>query len=438
MFSATKFVVAGAIVALFGGFLLSGILTQPSKEPLPPAAASASSSPEADTSEQSVRSDLLPGVDLVTEEVEPGVFQVLSDAVGHDFDSISPAWLTIGQDGSVVVFEGDGSTTVTGHFTLGREGSHEFDERDRSQTWFFDAALAADGALWAILDAGWGAQNRMSVFDGSSWKTLERPAGSGLAGVEIGPEGTVWASRTAQDGRGPRVGRLLDGEWSRLPESDDPALRSYYGGGPFHVGPGGTLWFANGGIGPIRQDFRGLLRFDGEDWHAVVPDEERAGAFVNALAVGPDGTVWVYLVPGDAGDAPRLARLGADGWDVFTEQDGVPLLHLYGNAGPDLAVDDSGTLWIAINGRGVSFDEPGSDVVHGCPGVLSFDGNTWTGFLAGHCVNHIEVGPGGSIWGSAPYSEEPSPNTDEHALPSPGSLPGGVYVITPEAMAAAE
>ena len=28
MFSATKFIVAGAIVALFGGFLLAGVLTQ--------------------------------------------------------------------------------------------------------------------------------------------------------------------------------------------------------------------------------------------------------------------------------------------------------------------------------------------------------------------------------------------------------------------------
>ena len=37
MFSATKFVVAGAIVALFGGFLLAGVLTQPSDEQ-PPAA----------------------------------------------------------------------------------------------------------------------------------------------------------------------------------------------------------------------------------------------------------------------------------------------------------------------------------------------------------------------------------------------------------------
>jgi len=45
MFSATKFVVAAVIVALFGGFLLAGVLTQQGEEPLP--AVGASASPEA-------------------------------------------------------------------------------------------------------------------------------------------------------------------------------------------------------------------------------------------------------------------------------------------------------------------------------------------------------------------------------------------------------
>ncbi|MGI9642242.1 MAG: hypothetical protein ACR2N9_05615 [Acidimicrobiia bacterium] len=48
MFSATKLVVAGAVVALFGGFLLSGVLTTQQSDPQPPAAAAsatASASP---------------------------------------------------------------------------------------------------------------------------------------------------------------------------------------------------------------------------------------------------------------------------------------------------------------------------------------------------------------------------------------------------------
>jgi hypothetical protein len=45
MFSATKFVVAGAIVALFGGFLLAGVLTPQRSDERVPAAASPSSTP---------------------------------------------------------------------------------------------------------------------------------------------------------------------------------------------------------------------------------------------------------------------------------------------------------------------------------------------------------------------------------------------------------
>ena len=47
MFSAVKFVAAAAIVALFGGFLLSGTLTTQQEEVTAPAAASASPSPAA-------------------------------------------------------------------------------------------------------------------------------------------------------------------------------------------------------------------------------------------------------------------------------------------------------------------------------------------------------------------------------------------------------
>ena len=45
MFSALKFVAAGVIVALFGGFLLAGILTTPQGDDVLPAAVTESPSP---------------------------------------------------------------------------------------------------------------------------------------------------------------------------------------------------------------------------------------------------------------------------------------------------------------------------------------------------------------------------------------------------------
>ena len=48
MFSAVKFIAAGVIVALFGGFLLAGVLTTPDGDVLP-AAVTESPGPEATT-----------------------------------------------------------------------------------------------------------------------------------------------------------------------------------------------------------------------------------------------------------------------------------------------------------------------------------------------------------------------------------------------------
>jgi hypothetical protein len=96
MFSAAaKFVVAGVVVALLGGFLLVGPLTRPSDDRPPAVGASASAqaeptdaltaspdpSVEVVRDDATIRSDLLPGVDLVTGEVEPGVYRVLSDGI---------------------------------------------------------------------------------------------------------------------------------------------------------------------------------------------------------------------------------------------------------------------------------------------------------------------------------------------------------------------
>jgi hypothetical protein len=57
MFSVTKFVVAGAIVALFGGFLFAGVVTQPVEDAAPAAVATGRSCPEAGALASVVGSD---------------------------------------------------------------------------------------------------------------------------------------------------------------------------------------------------------------------------------------------------------------------------------------------------------------------------------------------------------------------------------------------
>jgi len=105
MSSALKFVAAAAIVALFGGFLLAGVLTTPQGAETVPAAVTASPEPETtrqptESPSPSVRTDILPGVELTVELVEPGVYPVVDDGMR---DLASKNDTDIVADGSVWV-----------------------------------------------------------------------------------------------------------------------------------------------------------------------------------------------------------------------------------------------------------------------------------------------------------------------------------------------
>ena len=91
MVSALKFIVAAAIVALFGGLLLITITPVPRSDEMAPAAVTASPSPM-------TTDELLSG--MVTEEVEPGVFRVDHDGV-RDLASADYESVFVGQDGSI-------------------------------------------------------------------------------------------------------------------------------------------------------------------------------------------------------------------------------------------------------------------------------------------------------------------------------------------------
>ena len=65
---------------------------------------------------------------------------------------------------------------------------------------------------------------------------------------------------------------------------------------------------------------------------------------------------------------------------------------------------------------------------HGIDGVVRFDGETWSRFLQGRCVEAMDIAPDGSVWLLAKESDE-----------SGARYPvAHTYVITPEAVAASE
>ncbi len=184
MFSAAaKFVVAGAIVALFGGFLLAGVLTRPSDVLQPAAVASASASPEASPTatpsmeptnalEAMVRTDLVPGVALTVEEITPGVYRVLDDGAGHDLMTPLSAVLPIDDRGKCGSSRTRGAR-CSGSASPGRPpGGRPPCARASSAIERFNK-VAADGTVWALRDWDDSARVTLYRFDGTTW--IEQP-----------------------------------------------------------------------------------------------------------------------------------------------------------------------------------------------------------------------------------------------------------------------
>jgi len=409
MFSALKFVVAGVIVALFGGFLLSGVLTTQQPDEMAPAAVTESPSPM--TTEE-----LLSG--MVAEEVEPGVYRVVNDGVRHL--SLAVGW---GSPGHMVDVTPDGSVWLSVQqgdpprmFRLGEEPVFKDVEafpRYRE--------VAPDGSLWGLGEVSDDRPGILS-FDGEGW-TVRATTTDRLSALAVGPDGTVWVAAIpctdieAGACRGTVLLRLEDDgsltpieDWSDVYDGDVSPYQ-------LEVSPDGDVWLIGEG--------RVLLRFDGEGWEAipgpegwetiqgperwkVTPDREglNPGHMGRYLDFGPNGTLWVK-----ANATGDLARFDDPGWTTFAAADGVTGWDATGWFGTDLLnVAADGSLWLN-----------GSQTGEACGGAAHYHGTTWTSYLVGSCTHDFAIAPDGSVWLVA------DEGTRHH-----------LYVITPEAVAASE
>lgn len=351
----------------------------------------------------------LPTPRIVTRDVEPGVVKVVSDDAGHKLDGVPLAGVVVGPQGEVWVLG------TTGFAALGRPGvatGAQWPETRRT-----DTAVAPDGTLWAV-----GAQGELSRFDGTVWTTDSAVPGA-VSEVEVAGDGTVWAAWIGPavgpaDGR-PQAGYLGPDGWSAV---DDSAIHggavtdlTYTTDLSLVLNPSGGAWlgigFYHGGERRFQGQWRGLLRSDGSAWVVEQPVAGREDLSAGPMAVGPDGTLWVYQAvrsaydDGDYGIPERyLSRHDQDGWTTYSADDGVPMLVGNSTYGATVAVDRDGTLWIA-NVDDVPLNqlppELGPSNPGDCLGVLSFDGATWRRYLAGTCVNDVTIGADGSIWATS-------------------------------------
>jgi hypothetical protein len=425
MFSATKFVVSGAVVALFGGFLLSGVLTQPSEESVPAAGASASVEAEATV-------DPTPAVDaygdmrsrLVTKQIRPGIEQIVADGAEHDFPpdpntvagSAHYRQIAFGRDGSAWMRRDVADSDVDAEvIRVGEPGS--FTIGTSPGLGASDLAVAPDGTVWSlwtdyVVETDEPVTDVFRLEDGVWVKhDSEMDSGSGGA-LEILADGSVWV----RDGRALR--RLEADGSTAFPYEDAgislPAEQERVSDDDLAATPDGTLWLA---FDATEDAAGGLVRFDGTSWERVDPLGDRYQSTADAVAVGDGGVVWAALTAcrgqGCLDDYAKLrhflARYDGTTWTVLDEDDGVARTNAPGGWKADLAVSPDGLLLTTL-------DKPGS----GSVALFNADGRVERlprqriGTLA---LQDIAAAPDGSFW----VLEE-----------------GDHYIITPEAVAAAE
>jgi hypothetical protein len=379
MFSATKFVVAGVIVALFGGFLLTGVLTQQPSDVQPPAvgaSASAQAEPTAGVTSEPEPSaeveadgttttpELLPGVDLVTEEVEPGVYRVLSDGIRDLTNGVGR--VTVTPEGDAWIWMG-----VRNDWSLVQLGEPGVSQKaNRWKPWRL--GLTADGAPVTARKSG----NRggARVFDGEAWqKTDLTPCDNCVRSSLVGADGGCYTARSTD---GEEVIRRIDPDdsqtlYTRSMLGLDPDQSADFRSANFlSVGPDGTIWF------PVVRypGLDGLVAFDGSAWSWVPYDDAFGGdgpiGGVVDMAVDADGVVWVGSPQG-----PILSWDG-DSWTEHPLEVGRNDFLLPVRSWPN------GTVWFGSDARWdgttLSLAEPAIPWASASPPATAPDGSAWT------------------------------------------------------------
>jgi hypothetical protein len=345
MFSATKFVVAGAIVALFGGFLLAGILTTQRSEDASPAAG-ASMSPEGTTTHPVMLPAVIPdGIDSGTLDTPVGQVR----------------WVHL---------RGDATTLPTGLWTLVVDPSGGYVVVDQSSTeglW-----RSPDLITWTPEPVPGEANPReLALDDGTYWLNAGGPASDSLwrspdtrAWHEVdldrlippGPDGYAWRLDlgTPLTANGVSIVELtyrVDDSPASLGLPEDVL----YWIELTEVRPG--VYEARSGW---RSELEATLRFeDTGNGLRVIDDED--GTELAVL----DGVSMEFIERWASDDEiPAVRRLAIVDEDGLVDLDLDPPYAMEEARGPYLSVDDSGFLVRSVTPDGllhVHRSEAGTD-----------------------------------------------------------------------------
>ena len=179
-----------------------------------PIAAQAPTATEAETT--SVRTDILSGVELTVEEVEPGVFHVLDDGV-RDLDLGGNTDIVAGHDDGIYLLR------KNRFHRLGSEIGQAWPKKDG---WYHrDFEVTPEGTVW-VIESEYAEVGPGALFStaGDDWTRTPSPPGdgamldseepSGVTAIEVAPEGTLWASWWGEGGQGSAIWGWVAGSCS--------------------------------------------------------------------------------------------------------------------------------------------------------------------------------------------------------------------------------
>jgi hypothetical protein len=335
--------------------------------------------------EEDTTPDLLPGVDLVTEEVEPGVYRVLSDGVRDLTRQVQDVAVT--PTGDVWVEQG-----TSRDWDIIRLGEPDVSRTlGREKPWDL---FTLDGTPTVAVPVFGPPPTPWRTFDGEGWVDHE-PTGCdywqrwGQAGITA--DGQCWAQLPYErgvypiddSGDAPRddsgearpvvldaVGSTLDRFMSSVDVTDD-----------------GTLWATV--HSSETSDFEGLVRYDGETWEFTPYDAALEPEVGNRrrdewshIALGPDGRVWavdIYHPVYAAGNKSAFVVRVWDGEDWMTLGP-VEAPQRFGSPRTDARFLDDGSVWLLDGWLVVDDDGLRTQDLPGVPGNVEFapDGSAWT------------------------------------------------------------
>lgn len=226
-----------------------------------------------------------------------------------------------------------------------------FGKAEGALDWPSAPGIDSAGNLW-IGDYG-----EIARYDGQGWQRFTPPelADITIYAIEIGPDDVQWL---VTDGGFMRHDPAAD-EWTTYTSADHPIFEDIWS---YFVASDGTVWL--GGE-------EGVVRYDGDSWSTPIASGD-APQLVDDLTEAPDGSLWVTA-------DGELGRLADGRWSYFAwpAEGWVEVVAI----GPD------GSVWVGYEGLG-RFDPAGGGWQLFTPADGLGYGN----------VQAIHVTPEGVVW----------------------------------------